>query len=121
MERNGKGVGGDVGGGPRREREGRGDEEDGGVGVWVWALWVCGEVGSVFRAKQDFCGGELFFLLSLSFSYSGVVLRDEPGADVAQLLRHFDFQLVDPTNPWVSKNYGLFMQRNMWTRVTLRQ
>ncbi|KAK0644678.1 cytochrome P450 monooxygenase [Cercophora newfieldiana] len=37
-----------------------------------------------------------------------------------ELLRHFDFQIVDPTNPWESKNYALFMQRNMWVRVLLR-
>lgn len=42
-------------------------------------------------------------------------------ADETQLLRHFDFQVVDPTKPWDSMNYALFMQRNMWTSVTLRR
>jgi len=37
------------------------------------------------------------------------------------LLRNFDFQLVDPMNPWVSRNTNMFFQSDMWVKVTERQ
>jgi hypothetical protein len=41
--------------------------------------------------------------------------------DTVQLLRQFDFQLVYPGRPWKSVNYGLFLQRDMWVSVSLRE
>ncbi|KAF2178823.1 cytochrome P450 [Zopfia rhizophila CBS 207.26] len=38
-----------------------------------------------------------------------------------ELLRHFDFELVNPGKPWVSVNYNLFMQDHMWLRITHRE
>ncbi|KAK0616197.1 cytochrome P450 monooxygenase [Immersiella caudata] len=38
-----------------------------------------------------------------------------------ELLRYFDFQVVDPTKPWESKNYSLHMQKHMWLRAELRR
>ncbi|KAK3372602.1 cytochrome P450 [Podospora didyma] len=38
-----------------------------------------------------------------------------------ELLRNFDFQLMNPTHPWRQVNYVLFMQRDMWVRVTARE
>lgn len=38
----------------------------------------------------------------------------------SQLLKKFDFELCDPMNPWVSVNYGLWMQKDMFVRITLR-
>lgn len=38
-----------------------------------------------------------------------------------QLLRRFDFSLIDPTNPWRSVNVGLFLQSEMWVRVARRE
>jgi hypothetical protein len=29
---------------------------------------------------------------------------------------HIGMTIVDPTNPWNSKNYGLFMQSEVWIR-----
>ncbi|KAK4184486.1 Pisatin demethylase [Podospora australis] len=37
-----------------------------------------------------------------------------------ELLRHFDFQLVYPYEPWKSVNYNLFLQHDMWVTVTSR-
>jgi hypothetical protein len=38
-----------------------------------------------------------------------------------QLLRDFDFQLVNPAQPWKSVNYNLFFQSDMWVSVALRE
>lgn len=38
-----------------------------------------------------------------------------------KLLRRFDFSLVHPTKPWSSKNFTLFLQKEMWVRVTKRE
>ncbi|KAF0323496.1 cytochrome P450 [Colletotrichum asianum] len=33
-----------------------------------------------------------------------------------ELLRRYDWKLVDPTNPWNSRNYGIFVQNEFWLR-----
>ncbi|KAF9872377.1 cytochrome P450 [Colletotrichum karsti] len=33
-----------------------------------------------------------------------------------ELLRRFDLTLVDPTNPWNSRNYGIFVQSQFWLK-----
>lgn len=33
-------------------------------------------------------------------------------------MRHFDFQLADPRNPWDSQSYSIFVEKNMWVKVT---
>lgn len=38
-----------------------------------------------------------------------------------QLLRRFDFQVVNPAQPWKSANYNLFLQSDMWVSVVLRE
>ncbi|CCF37553.1 cytochrome P450 [Colletotrichum higginsianum] len=35
-----------------------------------------------------------------------------------ELLRNFDFQIMDPAKPWHSVNFNLFMQDNFWVKVT---
>ncbi|KAI4863833.1 cytochrome P450 [Hypoxylon rubiginosum] len=37
-----------------------------------------------------------------------------------ELLRHFDFQLIDPKNPMETMNRNMYFQRNMWVKVTER-
>jgi len=37
-----------------------------------------------------------------------------------ELLRRFEFGIVDPSEPWKSFNAGLFLQSGMWLRVTER-
>ncbi|KAL5327503.1 hypothetical protein ACEPPN_005201 [Leptodophora sp. 'Broadleaf-Isolate-01'] len=39
---------------------------------------------------------------------------------IFELFRNFEFQVVDPTKPWKSHNSGLWMQSEMWLRVTER-
>ncbi|TVY86980.1 Cytochrome P450 monooxygenase [Lachnellula willkommii] len=36
------------------------------------------------------------------------------------LLKHFDFQIIDPAHPWKSENYGLWLQKDMFVKATLR-
>lgn len=38
-----------------------------------------------------------------------------------ELLRNFEFTIVNPSEPWKSFNAGLFLQSNMWMRVTKRE
>ncbi|KAF2871828.1 cytochrome P450 [Massariosphaeria phaeospora] len=38
-----------------------------------------------------------------------------------ELLRHFEFELACPGKPWNSVNYNLFMQDEMWMRITERE
>ena len=35
-----------------------------------------------------------------------------------QVLRHFDLQIMNPMKPWVNINHNLFMQSQMWVRIT---
>ncbi|KUI53203.1 Pisatin demethylase [Cytospora mali] len=37
-----------------------------------------------------------------------------------ELLRHFDFQLVNPTHPWDELNLNMYWHHNMWMRVSER-
>lgn len=37
-----------------------------------------------------------------------------------ELLKKFDFVLIDPTRPWKSENVGLWLQSEMFVKVTLR-
>ncbi|KAI0179092.1 cytochrome P450 [Hypoxylon sp. FL1284] len=37
-----------------------------------------------------------------------------------ELLRHFDFQLIDPKNPMDTMNRNMFFQKDMWVKVTER-
>jgi len=39
---------------------------------------------------------------------------------VSQLLRNFDFTVVDPMQPWKTHNVGLHIQSDMWMRITER-
>ena len=41
--------------------------------------------------------------------------------DLEQLLRRFDFALVDPTKPWTSINVGVFIQYDYWVKAYKRQ
>ncbi|MCJ1311384.1 hypothetical protein MMC25_005055 [Agyrium rufum] len=37
-----------------------------------------------------------------------------------ELLRRFDFSLIYPDKPWNSRNFTLFLQKDMWVRATKR-
>ncbi|KAL7622954.1 hypothetical protein AAE478_006633 [Parahypoxylon ruwenzoriense] len=38
-----------------------------------------------------------------------------------ELLRNFDFQLIDPKNPIHTRNQNMFLQKDMWVKVTERE
>ncbi|POR38486.1 Pisatin demethylase [Tolypocladium paradoxum] len=38
-----------------------------------------------------------------------------------ELLRRFDLSLVDPTQPWKSSNYGVFLQSEYWIKAYRRE
>lgn len=40
---------------------------------------------------------------------------------VFELFSHFDFSIVSPTKPWHSANFGLWVQSEMWVRITERK
>lgn len=76
------------------------------------------------------CAGKAVSFMELDKFYVEVsTLRSGPhvcgkGADaggwVSKVLRHFDFQLVNPGRPWKSTNQGFFLQSDMWVKVTER-
>jgi cytochrome P450 len=37
-----------------------------------------------------------------------------------QLLRQFDFEIKDPLRVWTSANHNLFLQKDMWVKITKR-
>ncbi|KAK3368836.1 cytochrome P450 [Lasiosphaeria ovina] len=50
------------------------------------------------------------------------VAQIELGKTIFELLRNFDWALIDPTNPWSASNvYGLFLISDMWVEVTARR
>jgi len=38
-----------------------------------------------------------------------------------EVFKNFDITIVNPTNPWKSLNYGLWLQKDMFVRVTERR
>lgn len=37
---------------------------------------------------------------------------------IMQLFKHFDFHLVNPTKPWNSESYNVYVEDSQWLRVT---
>ncbi|KAL4907041.1 hypothetical protein BDW74DRAFT_150154 [Aspergillus multicolor] len=49
------------------------------------------------------------------------VAQIEIGKTIFELLRNFDLALLNPTHPWVARNYlGIFAISDMWVQVTRR-
>jgi len=38
-----------------------------------------------------------------------------------ELMRNFEWGIIDPTNPWKSGNVGLWLQKDLWVRVSERE
>jgi hypothetical protein len=38
-----------------------------------------------------------------------------------QLLKHFDFTLINPRDPWKAINTGLWLQKHMFVKAVLRE
>ncbi|KAK5632140.1 hypothetical protein RRF57_007854 [Xylaria bambusicola] len=49
------------------------------------------------------------------------IVRAELNKVFVELLRRFDMSVVDPSKPWDSKNYTVFVQNKMWVRITERK
>ncbi|KAI1445272.1 BcABA1, cytochrome P450 monooxygenase [Annulohypoxylon stygium] len=75
------------------------------------------EVDEVARAEME-------RNVELVFGYGRWMCAGKPVAFMElnkiffELLREFDFQLVNPMKPWDSLSYSQFIEENMWVRVT---
>ncbi|KAK4157412.1 Pisatin demethylase [Chaetomidium leptoderma] len=93
---------------------------------------VFGEDADVFRPERWLEAGpderaEMRRVAELVFGYGRwgcagkMIAMLELNKVFVELLRRFDFQLVNPDQPWKSINYNLFLQRDMWVSVSLRK
>ncbi|KAI3328553.1 pisatin demethylase [Ustulina deusta] len=63
-------------------------------------------------------------LVELGFGYGRFQCAGKPVAFMElnkvyfELLRAFDFQVASPTNPWKSWSYSIFIEEDMWVKVT---
>lgn len=59
----------------------------------------------VFGYGRWMCAGQTIAFMELNKAYF-------------ELMRAFDFQLLNPTKPWDSVSYSVFVDTNMWVKVT---
>ncbi|KAJ1323964.1 benzoate 4-monooxygenase [Microdochium nivale] len=78
-----------------------------GLGEEQAAQWRA-HVELVFGNGRWGCSGKNLAFMELNKTY-------------IELLRHFDFHLIDPLKPMSSSNFGIFVQTDMWLRVTERK
>ncbi|KAI2640812.1 BcABA1, cytochrome P450 monooxygenase [Hypomontagnella submonticulosa] len=77
-----------------------------------------------FMEADEATRGEMERNVELVFGYGRWMCAGKPVAFMElnkiyfELLREFDFQLVNPMNPWDSESYSQFIEENMWVRVT---
>jgi cytochrome P450 len=64
-------------------------------------------VGMLFGYGRWICPGKMIAFMEIS-------------KVVFELLREFDWQIVDPATPWERRQYSVFMFRDMWMRVAER-
>lgn len=69
------------------------------------------------------CPGKPVALMELNKVYFEVrvcIIREHVTLTkvVAQLLRAFDFQVASPTSPWKSRSYSVFVEQDMWVKVS---
>jgi cytochrome P450 len=63
----------------------------------------------------------------LTFGYGRFACLGRPVATIelnkvfVQLLRNFNFEVVDPSKPWSSDSWGIFLQKDFWVRITERE
>lgn len=78
--------------------------------VFGYGRWSC--MGkNVAYLEMDKVYFEVSFNITIRCSY----------LIVAQLLRHFDFDVVNADRPWSSKNFNIWMQHEFFVRVTERK
>ncbi|KAF2111803.1 cytochrome P450 [Lophiotrema nucula] len=106
------------------------------IGHSTWAIQrrtdIYGEDVEVFRPERWIEADEertmrMEQCLDLIFGYGRwgclgkTVAWIELNKVFVELLRHFDFEILNPEKPWRSVNYNLFMQDEMWLRVSERE
>ncbi|KAK3324928.1 cytochrome P450 [Apodospora peruviana] len=62
----------------------------------------------IFGYGRYMCSGKLVALMELNKM-------------IFEIVRDFDIQLVNPTNPWTKRHYSVFQLSNFWVRMTERQ
>ncbi|KAH8893084.1 BcABA1, cytochrome P450 monooxygenase [Thozetella sp. PMI_491] len=88
-----------------------------------------GEDAHLFRPERftdapDDVRVEMERVVELAFGYGRWMCAGKPVAFMElnkvffELFRVFDFQLTDPTRPWDSQSYMIFIEENMWVKVT---
>ncbi|KAF2104466.1 cytochrome P450 [Rhizodiscina lignyota] len=105
------------------------------VGHNIWMLQrnkiIYGEDVELFRPERwlDVSAdkrAEMEQQLDLIFGYGRwgcmgkSVARMELTKSICELVRQFDFQLINPTQPWTVANYSLFVHHDMWMKITER-
>lgn len=79
--------------------------------------WLEGTLNERLRKEQD---------VEMCFGYGKYQCLGKNIANIelnkiyVELLRNFEFTLVDPAVPWKSFNAGLFLHSDLWIRVTKR-
>ena len=78
-----------------------------------------------FRYGKYQCLGKNIAHLELNKVFVEVSLfqsaASDPNKYLRQLLRKFEFTVVNPAEPWESFNAGLRIHKNMWMVVTKRE
>ncbi|KAG6060301.1 hypothetical protein E4U33_006955 [Claviceps sp. LM78 group G4] len=77
------------------------------------------EVGPEKRAEMD-AVWDVLFSAGKWACLGRNVAHIEMSKTIVELLRRFDFAVVDPTRPWKSINCGVFLQSEMWVRARRR-
>ncbi|KAK7923377.1 Fumagillin dodecapentaenoate synthase [Apiospora marii] len=88
-----------------------------------------GEDADLFRPERfeevdEATRTKLENLTELVFGYGRTMCAGKPIAYMElnkvyfELLRAFDFQLANPSKPWDSKSYAVWVEENMWVNVT---
>ncbi|KAI1085034.1 cytochrome P450 [Whalleya microplaca] len=77
-----------------------------------------------FTEAEEATRTEMERVVQLCFGYGRWVCTGksiafmELGKIIFELLRTFDFQVVYPAKPWDSLSYNVFIEENMWMKVT---
>ncbi|KAF7558832.1 hypothetical protein G7046_g5333 [Stylonectria norvegica] len=106
------------------------------IGYCAWGIYrredIWGADASEFRPER-WLGNtpdkikEMESALELVFSYGKWQCLGRPVAFMelnkvfVELIRHFDFSICDPTNPWKVNNCGIFSQSDFWVRLYSRE
>ncbi|KAK4167943.1 cytochrome P450 [Cladorrhinum sp. PSN259] len=105
------------------------------VGYCAWGVMrrpeIFGEDAAEFRPERWLEAGpeklkEMESTLELTFGYGRwqclgkTIALIELNKVFVELLRRFDLVVVDPTNPWTTKNIGIHSQSNLWIKGSKR-